>query len=92
MPETGGGKLPSTIRIGDEVWVKPPQKWKKRHLTKLTSGDNVLVDGMPCHILNIYSVITPGSVCPLGGPKKHNDCKWKGNGVDDVLEVSQCNE
>ena len=53
---------PASIRIGDEVWVKPPDKrctslWKKGVVTNINSSNNVSVDNMPRHILDIRRVI-----------------------------------
>ena len=49
------------IAVGDEVWVKPPKtrctdQWNKGFVTEITSQNNVMVDGMPRHILDIRRV------------------------------------
>lgn len=49
------------IVVGDEVWVKPPQsrcttKWKKGEVTSVNSANNVEVDGVPRHILDVRRV------------------------------------
>ena len=54
----------ASVRIGDEVWVKPPNarcttKWKKGHVTGITSRNNVSVDGMPRHVLDIRRIVDP---------------------------------
>ena len=50
------------VEIGDEVWVKPPTprcttQWKKGVVTGLNSDNNVDVDGMPRHILDLRQVV-----------------------------------
>ena len=54
----------AAVRIGEEVWVKPPgarctTKWKKGHITGISSRNNVSVDGMPRHILDVRKVFIP---------------------------------
>ncbi|CAE1259502.1 unnamed protein product [Acanthosepion pharaonis] len=49
---------PESIRIGEEVWVKPTgarctTKWTRRMVTGAQSRINVEVDGMPRHILDL---------------------------------------
>ena len=51
-----------TVEIGEEVWVKPPDArctshWKKGVVTGINSNNNVSVDGMPRHVLDIRSVV-----------------------------------
>ena len=51
----------STIAIGQEVWVKPPNarcttKWHKGRVTKICSANNIEVNNMPRHILVIRPV------------------------------------
>ena len=51
----------ATVRIGEEVWVKPPNarcttQWGRGVITDIHSRNNVSVDGMPRHILDIRSV------------------------------------
>ena len=46
------------INEGEEVWVKPPNvrctsQWKKGVVTRVNSSNNVEVDGMPRHILDV---------------------------------------
>ena len=46
------------IEVGEEVWVKPPNarcttKWKKGRVTKINSRNNVEINGMPRHILDL---------------------------------------
>ena len=50
------------VKIGDEVWVKPPNvrctsQWTCGKVTGCNSGNNVEVDGMPRHILDIRQVV-----------------------------------
>lgn len=51
-----------TIKLEDEVWVKPPHarcttRWQKGIVTGLNSRSNVSVDGMPRHILDLRRVV-----------------------------------
>ena len=55
----------SEIHVGDEVWVKPGNakcwtQWDKKTVTKVNSANNIEVDGMPRHVLDIRPVITLG--------------------------------
>ena len=52
----------STVKIGEEVWVKPAHslcttRWGKGVVTDINSGNNISVDGMPRHILDIRRVV-----------------------------------
>ena len=54
----------AVVNIGDEVWVKPPNvrcttKWNRGTVTKVNSRNNVMVDGMPRHILDVRPVVEP---------------------------------
>ena len=54
------------FRIVDEVWVKPPKvrctsKWNRGTVTGVNSINNVEIDGMPRHVLDIRRVIDPDS-------------------------------
>ena len=58
--ERFGGR--STVQVGEEVWVKPPDarctsQWKKGIVTGVNSANNVAVDGTPRHILDVRKVI-----------------------------------
>ena len=49
------------VREGDEVWLKPPgskctTEWSRGKVTKVNSSNNVEVDGMPRHILDMRHV------------------------------------
>ena len=53
----------SRVTVGDEVWVKPPHarcttQWDKGLVTEINSRNNVSVDGMPRHILDLRSVVS----------------------------------
>lgn len=55
-----------TIKVGDEVWVKPPHarcttRWQKGIVTGVNSESNMTVDGMPRHILDIRRVVNDDS-------------------------------
>lgn len=54
----------ASVKVGDEVWVKPPDancttRWKKGFVTGINSANNVSVDGMPRHILDLRRVVVP---------------------------------
>ena len=54
--------LVSKIQIGDEVWVKPPRvkctsEWPKGTITGINSSNNIEVDGVPRHILDLRLVV-----------------------------------
>jgi hypothetical protein len=56
----------ATVKVGDEVWVKPPNgrcttRWGRGRVTGVNSRNNICVDGMPRHILDIRRVIYDGS-------------------------------
>jgi hypothetical protein len=51
------------VKIGDEVWVKPSNAkctthWEKGTVTGINSNNNVIVDGVPRHILDIRDIVT----------------------------------
>ena len=50
------------LSVGEEVWVKPPNarcttEWKRGIVTQINSDNNVSVDGMPRHILDLRAVV-----------------------------------
>ena len=52
----------SKVAVGDEVWVKPPRArctshWRRGTITGINSDNNVSVDGLPRHILDIRPVV-----------------------------------
>lgn len=58
----GGEEGPASIRIGDEIWVKPPNakctsQWGRGTVTEVHSRNNLSVDGMPRHILDVRRVV-----------------------------------
>ncbi|GFR62090.1 Gag-Pro-Pol polyprotein [Elysia marginata] len=55
----------ANVKVGDEVWVKPPsakctQQWIRGEVTGVNSRNNVEVDGMSRHVLEIRPVICRG--------------------------------
>ena len=53
------------VKIGDEVWVKPGDarcttQWGRGRVTAINSDNNVDVEGVPRHILDIRPVIELG--------------------------------
>lgn len=64
--EGGSVEGPASIRVGDEAWVKPPDakctsQWRKGVVTAVHSRNNIGVDGMPRHVLDIRPVIQEDS-------------------------------
>lgn len=54
----------ATINIGEEVWVKPmdakcTSQWKIGTVTDVHSPNNLSVDGIPRHVLDVRRVIHP---------------------------------
>ena len=54
----------SRVELGDEVWVKPPNArctshWGRGVVTNINSNNNVSVDGVPRHILDVRRVVLP---------------------------------
>ena len=54
----------ATIKVGEEVWVKPPSakcttRWGKGVVTGSQSRNNLIVDGIPRHILDLRRVAVP---------------------------------
>lgn len=48
--------------VGDEVWVKPPNarcvtQWKRGVVTGINSSNNIEVDGMPRHVLDVRKFV-----------------------------------
>ena len=61
-PAGHAGDTSCEVSVGDEVWVKPPfvkctSQWGKGVITDVNSSNNVSVDGMPRHILDIRRVV-----------------------------------
>ena len=65
MNPEGQTEEPSAkVSVGDEVWVKPPEakctsRWTRGFVTKVNSANNVEVDNMPRHILDVRAVEDP---------------------------------
>ena len=54
----------ASVEVGDEVWVKPPgarcfTHWNRGQITDVTSSNNVSVDGVPRHILDVRKIVIP---------------------------------
>ena len=50
------------FKVGNQVWVKPGNarcttRWKKGQVTDINSINNVSVDGMPRHVLDIRHIV-----------------------------------
>ena len=53
---------PARIQIREEVWVKPPNtqcmtQWERGVITDVQSPNNLSIDGMPQHILDLRHVV-----------------------------------
>lgn len=56
---------PARIQIGEEVWVKPPNarcttQWGRGVITGVQSPNNLSVNGMPRHVLDLRRVVHLG--------------------------------
>ena len=52
-----------SIKVGDEVWVKPrdcrcTSKWNMGEITSINSENNVSVNGVPRHVLDVRRVVS----------------------------------
>ncbi|XP_012936576.1 uncharacterized protein LOC106011438 [Aplysia californica] len=61
--EWGETNEPSVVTVGDEVWVKPPgarctTQWGRGVVTKVNSRNNVEVNHVPRHVLDLRKVAT----------------------------------
>ena len=66
MDAGGEGEGTASIRVGEEVWVKPPDakcttQWGRGMVTDVNSRNNLSVDGMPRHVLDIRRVVIPSA-------------------------------
>ena len=69
-PEVVAGNdatVETRVDISQEVWVKPPSarftsKWDKGFVTGVNSANNIEVDYVPRHILDVRPVVVPGDV------------------------------
>ena len=60
-PELDTREVSCRFDVGDDVWVKPGQtrcttKWNRGKVTEVSSTNNVSVDGMPRHVLDLRRV------------------------------------
>ena len=58
----GAEQADCQLKIGDEVWIKPgsgrcTEQWGRGVITNVNSGNNVSVNGMPRHILDVRPVV-----------------------------------
>lgn len=73
----GETKGTATINIGEEVWVEPPDakctsQWRKGKVTDVHSPNNLSVDGIPRHILDVRRVILPSESSEDDGNQEKN--------------------
>lgn len=62
------------IKMGEEVWVKPPgarctTQWRKGTITHVNSRNNISVDGMPRHVLDVRPVVIPAALVDDSGER-----------------------
>ena len=63
QPDLKDHDTETTVKVGEEVWVKPAGArctalWPKGVVTAINSRNNVSVDGMPRHILDVRRVVS----------------------------------
>ena len=66
--------------MGKAPTSKVHNRVEEGQVTKVTSSNNVSVNRMPHHILDIRLVIASGYQCPPGGSEEDNACEWKDDG------------
>ena len=54
----------AVFKLGDQVWVKNPHgrcttKYKVGRVTRITSVQNITVNGMPCHMKDLQPIVGP---------------------------------
>ncbi|XP_043247110.1 uncharacterized protein LOC122394343 [Amphibalanus amphitrite] len=64
-PALSEERMTHEYRVGDQVWVKPPgarctTRWSTGQVTGVVSGNTVLVDGVPRHVLDVRRVTPEG--------------------------------
>ena len=55
----------AVFKLGDQVWIKAPlgrytTKYKVERVTRITSAQNITVDGMPRHVKDLQLIVGPG--------------------------------
>ena len=75
VPLAKEAEVTSTIKRGEEVWVKPPgagctSQWQKGTVTEVNSKNNVSVNGVPRHVLGIRKVVEPVGQLARGSEDK----------------------
>ena len=63
QPELKDNDKETTVEVGEEVWVKPANArctalWQEWVVTAINSRNNISVDGMPRHILDVRRVVS----------------------------------
>ena len=61
---TGEEEGYASIRVGEEVWVKSPDakcttQWERGTVTDVHSHNNLRIDGMSRHILDVRRMLEP---------------------------------
>ena len=84
----------ASVKLGEEVWVKPPNarcttQWHRGKITKINSRNNVSVDGMPRHILDVRRIIQEPERGKYGDELQVGvDCKAEVQGVGEIEGMS----
>ena len=81
---------PDFIRVGDQVWVKPKNcrctsKWSMGEVTCINSSDNVSVDGMPRHVLDVRRVLSEDD-------ENFEDCRESASGSSEEEIATQLHQ
>lgn len=68
----------SPYSVGQEVWVKPPigrctTQWGRGTVTGVNSKNNLEIDGMPRHVLDVRGVTIPTRAGVLGTPEQQTE-------------------
>jgi len=71
-PECGNSVPTASFSVGEEVWVKPgnakcTSEWGRGVVTKVNSTNNIEVDNMPRHVLDLRPIRGEGGNAETGG-------------------------
>ena len=69
-PALSHNQQQAVFKPGGRVWIKTPHgrcttKYRVEHVTRITSAQNITVDGMPRHVKDLRPIVGPGqpTVC-----------------------------
>ena len=82
------------LKVGDEVWVKPADarctsRWKESTVTHVNSENNVELDGMARHVLDVREKNVAEDDIGSGDKDLNNVEADGGEDVEDDVEVCQ---